>query len=361
MNNARNPAPIHSRLVALLLSVVTLCWLSLLTGCNGGDDATATTTSTTTTDITPSADAPAEQSAITGVAAIGRPLDGYVYIQDAAGIVINVSIAADGSYQTDASGMQPPFIVRAQASDGRVWYSYAPSLVPANVSQLTTLVMFIANGKADLAALYDNWVQRHDSLTASAMLHAQAVVNLNFSDLFEQQGLDHTVYNFFTANFAADGTGFDAVLDAIGPISFGAGIYQFSNPAHQAAFNENIPVTDQGMIDSLGSSVTFTTQQPDLGTGIIIHQDPPVFDDFILIDDDTTMTGEPPSTQLVMICAGSEDTCPEGASCTLVECNPDGSSEPGGGDSEEGYELGGTVESDVTIDGLPPYDPPLTD
>ncbi|HWS03779.1 MAG TPA: hypothetical protein VN448_10370, partial [Gammaproteobacteria bacterium] len=119
MNNARNPAPIHSRLVALLLSVVTLCWLSLLTGCNGGGDATTTTTSTTTTSITPSADAPAEQNAITGVAAIGRPLDGYVYIQDAAGIVINVSIAADGSYLTDASGMQPPFIVRAQASDGR--------------------------------------------------------------------------------------------------------------------------------------------------------------------------------------------------------------------------------------------------
>ena len=286
------------------------------------------------------------------MAAIGRPLDGYVYIQDAAGIVINVSIAADGSYQTDTSGMQPPFIVRVQASDGRAWYSYAPSLVPANVSQLTTLVMFIANGKADLAALYDNWVQRHDSLTASAMLHAQAVVNLNFSDLFEQHGLDHTVYNFFTTNFAADGTGFDAVLDDIGPISFGAGAYLFSNPTHQAAFNENIPVTDQGMIDSLGSSVTFTTQQPNLGSGIIIHHPPDIF---VLIDDDTTMIGEPPPDEWVMICAGSEHTCPEGASCTIVECNPDGSSEPGSDDGT-GNESGGTVtiDDDTTMIGEPP-------
>lgn len=299
------------RLVAFLLSVLTMCCLSLLAGCNGGG------TETTPASIAPNAEAPALiTNSMTGVAAIGRPLDGYVYIQDTAGIMINVPVGTDGSYQADVGGMLPPFIVRVQASDGGVWYSYAPSRVPANVSQLTTLVMFIASGKADLAALFDNWPQQHASLTATAMLHAQAVVNLNFSTSFAQHGLDHTIYNFFTTSFEANGTGFDAVLDDVGHISFGPGVYAFTNPVHQAAFDENLPVTDQGMLDSLGSSVIFTwTQPPGMGPGIIT-------------DSDGSMIYQPPSMSWVMICDDSGETCPEGASCIVVECNlsesPDG-------------------------------------
>lgn len=325
----RNLAAIHSRFVSLLAAAATLCWMSLLAGCNGGGDGTAAT------GIGLNSDAPESSSiAMTGVAAIGRPLDGYVYIQDTAGSVVNAPIAADGTYLVDVSGMLPPFIVRAQAGDGSAWYSYAPSRVPANVSQLTTLVMFLANHKMDLADLFDNWPQRHASLTADAMLHAQAVVNLNFGALFAQHGLDHTTYNFFTADFAADSTGFDAVLDAIGPISFGAGTYQFGNPTHQAAFDENIPVTDQGMIDSLGSSSTWTLVQPDLGSGIIIHQDPPG-SGVIIPGDDSGILQPPPLDAGIMICAGMEYTCPEGRTCTIVECPADGSQDGG---SSGGYE-----------------------
>ncbi|MBI5463045.1 MAG: hypothetical protein HY941_12740 [Gammaproteobacteria bacterium] len=181
-----------------------------------------------------------------GVAAIGRPLDGYVYIQDATGITVNVPIAYNGGYIADIEGLQAPFIIRAQAGDGSVWYSYAPefsSNVTANITQLTTLTMFIASGKADLAGMYDAWPQFHTTLTADSMLHAQAVVNLNFDALFEANGIDYTVNYFFTTYFTADGTGFDAVLDTIGPISFGAGTYQFHNPVYQATFDEDVAVS----------------------------------------------------------------------------------------------------------------------
>ena len=262
--------PPHSRIFAMLLSCAVLCWLSLLSGCNGGGGGTATTSTSVsgeaattnpsvsdgTTLVEPSPTNETDSAGpdidpfdqtylLTGVAAIGQPLDGYVYIQDATGVTVNVPIATDGTYQADIEGMQSPFIVRAQAGDDSVWYSFAPTfdtLVRANISQLTTLAMFLANGKTDLAALYDAWPQRHATFSFDAMLHAQGVVNLNFGELFQANGLDHTIYNFFTTMFTADGTGFDAVLDAIGPISFGAGTYRFQNPVYQAAFDENVAI-----------------------------------------------------------------------------------------------------------------------
>ena len=83
------------------------------------------------------------------------------------------------------------------------------------------------------------------------------------------------MYNVFTNPFIPDGTGFDAVLDAIGSVNFGNGTYRFTNPAHQAAFDEHIAVTDQEMIDSLGSSFTVVSQSPQFDPGVIVEGDSP--------------------------------------------------------------------------------------
>lgn len=251
--------PAVFRPLRILLPLFLFWCAGLVTGCGGGDSPRAAV------DMdaggTPPAEGPAvvEPSVVmTGVAAVGRALEGYVYIQDAAGTTINVPIGAGGRYAADITFMEPPFILQARANDGSVWYSYAPAAIPANVSQLTTLALYLANGKTDLDALFMDWAQQHEVLTELAVLRAQLIVNLNLSELFDAWGLYAGDYNFLTTGFATDGTGFDGVLDSVGPINFSNGAYQISNQEYQASFDETPPPDlDPGEFDLLAASLAY--------------------------------------------------------------------------------------------------------
>ncbi len=189
-------------LARLLLALVVALGLS---GCLHDDDDDG------------GASAPASAT-VSGTAATGAPLVGYVYVTDKNGTEINVRVGGDGSYSADVTGMSPPFMIRAVPDDTAqpTQYAYASRAnVRVNITPLTTLALFLASNQSDLAAMAANWSSRSGEITTTALDAAKAVVNANLLAQYQAQGLDGTTYDFFSAPFKADGSGFDALLDTV--------------------------------------------------------------------------------------------------------------------------------------------------
>ncbi len=155
---------------------------------------------------------------LSGTAATGAGIIGTVFVTDANGTERSVDTAADGSgrYTIDVSGMTPPFIIKIvpAGGTGATLYSYADSAnMTINITPLTDLALFIANGNTDLTTAYTTW--DGTQFSAASVRSSQATVNANLQAQITAAGLDATVYDFFSTAFDADNTGIDAVLDAI--------------------------------------------------------------------------------------------------------------------------------------------------
>jgi hypothetical protein len=83
----------------------------------------------------------------------------------------------------------------------------------ANITPLSTLALSKANANKPLAALYDAWSTA--PLTSDAVLNAAKLLNANFQSQLTAKGIDYTKFNVFDSAFAANSTGFDAVLDSV--------------------------------------------------------------------------------------------------------------------------------------------------
>lgn len=193
------------------LRILVLAGIALLlVACNGSDSGSTAS------------------SNLSGTAAVGAPLDGYVYVVDVNGTEVNTATdATTGDWTVSVSGMTAPFMIKVVANGtGDVFYSYADAAdVTVNVTPLTQLALFLAFD-GDLDALYAGWETDYAQLTAQAILNAQAVINANFAAEMDAAGLDHTLYDFFGDAFAADGTGIDALLDSLTiSIDFTGGTY----------------------------------------------------------------------------------------------------------------------------------------
>jgi hypothetical protein len=179
----------------------------ILSGCGGGNSSGSDSNVTTST--------------LSGTAATGVAIAGFVYVTGADGSEINVAINSNGSFSADVSGMTSPFMLRAVPNDTAlaVQYSYAAGAnATVNVTPLTTLALFLANNQQDLAAVSGSGID------TAALVNAMAVVRSNFTAQFTAQGLDANSYDFFTTAFAANGSGFDAVLDTVHvSVDMGAG------------------------------------------------------------------------------------------------------------------------------------------
>jgi hypothetical protein len=196
MHDTLNAAPRavrHAR-AALLCAAV---WL--LSACGGSDDPPAAT---------------ADPSArITGVAAVGAPIAGAtVTAVNARGQTATAITGSDGSFTLDI-GDAAPFALQVTDAAGQVWSSFAAAAGRANLTPLTTLAMADAWGYRPLETLLTAW--QASAPTPEHVLAAAAKVNANLQAAIRAQGLDPAALNVFTADFAANGQGLDAVLDAI--------------------------------------------------------------------------------------------------------------------------------------------------
>jgi hypothetical protein len=154
---------------------------------------------------------------LSGTAAVGAPIDGYVYVQGGNGSEVNTATdPATGDWSVSVEGMNAPFLIRVVPNGGGdTLYSFASAAnLTVNVTSLTHLATYLAfNG--DVNALYTDWAANHSELTAQAILNAQAIINANFATEMDAEGLDHKTYDFFYAAFTANSTGIDALLDRL--------------------------------------------------------------------------------------------------------------------------------------------------
>lgn len=161
-----------------------------------------------------------------GVAASGAAIEGTIYVVDSAGVEISKTINADGFFRLDVRGMTAPFILKTVANNGTdpELFGYAAEAnVTVNVTPLTNLAMFIANGNADPTDLYNNWPSTFGNISTAALKDAMATINANLRTQFIAFSLDPLVYDFVATRFATNGATFDGLLDAL-TVDISAGI-----------------------------------------------------------------------------------------------------------------------------------------
>lgn len=218
-----------NRLVKIL--TVVFMSLGLLTACGGGGSS-----------IAPAA------SNLTGTAATGLPIAGFVFVKDARGTEINVATNPDGSFSINTAGLTPPLMVKIVPNNGTATlYSYAAALAQTlNISPFTNLALYIANTQADLALAYTNW--NGTSISAANITNAQKVINANFATQFTAAGLTPTTYDFLTTAFIANGAGIDGVLDLLNfAFNYATGTFNITTKANGAAVAFNLNISTVGI------------------------------------------------------------------------------------------------------------------
>ena len=183
----------------------------------------------------------AVSATLSGTAAKGAPIEGFVYVKDAQGVEVNAATDAEGKFTISLEGMQSPYMIKFVPNDNSPpMYSFATDEGVANATPLTNLALFLATDKADLEAIYESW--DGTTIDVSALGDAQAVINANLAGQMAAEGVDAEDYDFITEPFDADSSGIDAVLDAINVVvdlQLGDFTFQVIDDA-AFVFNENI-------------------------------------------------------------------------------------------------------------------------
>lgn len=194
----------------VLSFIVSVSFLIVACGGGGGggvgySSSSGTTPTTTTTQ---------QAQSLSGVAAAGLPIVGYVYLKDSAGYTLGPNpIASDGSFSFTVTGYTAPFYLRAQGSVGGTGYdlySATTSSGTANINPLTNLAVAAAAGVSDPASVYSNPAQ---SPITQANLN-QAVLNIQ-TMLAPLLTAYNANINPITGAYTANHTGLDAVFDAV--------------------------------------------------------------------------------------------------------------------------------------------------
>lgn len=202
---------------------------------------------------------------IFGVAASGAPIAGMVYVVDAAGVELSKVINVDGSYRLDVRKMTAPFMLKAVADNGTDpdLYSFSEQAnVTANLTPLTNLALFIANGNADPSVLYDSWESSFGNITAAGFKEAQAIVNANLDIPLTAFALDPFTYDFVGTRFTANGTSIDGLLDAM-TLDVSGGVIDLSIAGlDPLVFDTAIVTTDYDIgADSVAVTGNYTLRQ----------------------------------------------------------------------------------------------------
>lgn len=185
-------------LSSIFLLIITL----MMIGCSGGGTAST----------------PNNGSIVHGVAATGSPLVGTVYLKDASNPAQELSktIAADGSFSFDVTGLTKPFLLKAVGTSSGVNYTlYSIVIAPgtANINPLSHMAAMAANSGQDLASLYNNLTP--STLQAIQALYADALaaVVAKLKPLFDANGI--SIIDPVGGAYVANHEGLDALFDLL--------------------------------------------------------------------------------------------------------------------------------------------------
>jgi hypothetical protein len=190
-----------------------------ITACGGGSG-------TADTVAEPPAPPPAALS-LTGTAATGAPINGAVVVIDATGKVGTAvaTNAATGAFTVDVAGLTAPFLLQVVGTAGgkQVFLSAVATAAgqTVNLTPLTDLVVSAAAGVAGGGSLVDACAPSGSTAPAACVAALkEATTGSRLSTAVADvarlvKDLNSTGTDVLNGPFAANGTGFDALLDKI--------------------------------------------------------------------------------------------------------------------------------------------------
>lgn len=198
-----------------------LLLIAMLAACGGSSG-----NNSTTPDATDNDDNTTTPSTVSGTAATGVPMTGFVYLRGNNGVEVSTPIGAGGTYSIDVSNLPAPYMLKAVADAlAQVEYSFAEAAGIANITPLTTLALYESLGNQNLANYYESWATYATTVNAEQIEAAAQQILAEFESQINAAGINPESFDLFSTAFDANHTGFDAVLDQISVvIDFATGV-----------------------------------------------------------------------------------------------------------------------------------------
>lgn len=187
-----------------LPGVLSLLIILGLNGCSGGGGGSAA----------PPSGGGSSTLSVSGVAAAGTPIIGYVYLKDSAQHTLGPNeIASDGSYSFDVTKLTPTFFLRAIGSVGGINFDLISAGMGAgtiNINPLTHLAVASAANVSDPANAYANPAQY--PITSANLDKAIADIQKMLKPLLDASGAN---INPINGSYTANHRGLDGVFDLV--------------------------------------------------------------------------------------------------------------------------------------------------
>jgi hypothetical protein len=190
-----------------------------------------------------------QATAATGTAATGSPIAGAtVTLKDAAGTTRTATSGSDGTFSVRTTGLKPPFLMQVPTASGGSLYSVSAdgnANTTINVTPLSDTIVRAWYGVQATPVSADTAFA--DPTThappASAAVQSLGTVVQNVVQNFLTGASVPASFNFISSPFTANGTGFDKVLDQVGPTTVGANGTTIAIKASAGTVTQNSTLT----------------------------------------------------------------------------------------------------------------------
>ncbi len=195
----------HARAI---LGFGALLAIAALTGCGGGGGGGGTVAATSTV--------------ITGTAAAGAPVVGYVSVRDSSAnpqpVKTNIPIAANGNYSVDVAGLTAPYAFLASGTVAGKTVSLYSAATATDVGKTINITPFtdlmIRNIAATAVDTYLSNPANMANLTTANLDAQRVALTTKLAPALTLMGLSASI-DLLRATFNADSTGLDRFMDAV--------------------------------------------------------------------------------------------------------------------------------------------------
>lgn len=186
----------------IVLLMITILFLG---SCSSDDDDTTSTT----------APAAATTKTITGTAASGAPIVGYVKAKGANGVMASADIDVNGKFALDVTSLTAPYILVARGTvnnESVRLYSTGVAEGKINITPITNLITNRVVPGVDNA--FENWSSASVVVNSVAIQMVEETVQNQLAPILESFGITETI-DLMSGDFNTDHSGLDAVLDIV--------------------------------------------------------------------------------------------------------------------------------------------------
>jgi len=208
---------IRQHTLRLWLLLCTMTAALVLAGCGGGGSGSSAGTDPDTDPTTDPTPPSSEVTTVSGTAAAGAPMSGFVGARDAGDNTATANINPDGSFELDLSELTTPVLLYASGIAGGNAYqmlsvAFADDLNgTTNITPLTDLIVGNAVGRSP-QEFFNN--PDFDLIQQATIETQEEALKTRLKPLLDALGVDED-FDLRNSPFTANRSGFDAALDVI--------------------------------------------------------------------------------------------------------------------------------------------------